>query len=223
MSTKIQNTYVVSVGGVASVAVAFPSNVTAGNTIIAMTAANNSAEPVAGELTDTLGHTYVLDVARLGGTRGVGAFHVSSIVGGANTVTYNATGASDHHVLSISEWSGMAASPVSGTGSMAASTSTPTTSSFSPSGAATILGLVEHNEGTAHTITPGATYTQLDESESITDRIPFHAEYKQIAAGTYTADWTLSGSPDCVAVAAAYLDASAVESAGRPGGVRAGW
>jgi hypothetical protein len=223
MSTLVQHTYVRSVGAVDSIAVAFASSLTAGNTIVAPVISNYDGI-VASEVTDTRSHTYVRDVVI---AKGAGSFkaaaimRVSTITGGACTVTYNGPG-TDWLILNISEWSGMAAAPLSGTGTGEGNSAAPVSASFGPTGPCTVIGMLAHDNVTTG-ITEGATYTLLDEAEDRVASFPFGSEYKLVGAGTYTADWTLGISSEWSCVAAAYLDASAVESAGRPGGVRAGW
>jgi hypothetical protein len=225
MSTLVQHTFVRSAGSVDSVSIAFGSNVTAGNTLVACVSAIQDDIP-SGGVTDSLSQTFTQDVYLnpTNGARNVGVHRFSSSAGGADTVTLNATGAV-WQILAISEWAGMATSPLSGTGTGEGTGTAPITASFFPSGPCTILGMLSHDNVTLP-LTSGATYTLLDEAEdfdSPSGVYPFHAEYKQVGAGTYTADFTVGGSVDWGCVAAAYLDASAVESAGRPGGVRAGW
>lgn len=207
MSAPVQHAYVRSVGAVASISLAFGSNLTAGNMILAGCMSNAVADIVAANVTDTLSHTYVLDVhsRNTGPNRTAAWCRVSGVTAGACTVTLDVSG-SAHHVLALSEWAGMDPVPLSGTGTANFSSSTaPATGSFSPSGACTVLGLMSWAGD--RTSGQGATYTALDKNDvQAVDSLPFNAEYKTVAGGTYTADWTLDSAADGAAVAAAYLD-----------------
>jgi len=230
-ATLVQHTYVRSVGDVDSVSVAFGSNVTAGNTIIAP-AATIGTEPQTGAVTDTLSNSYARDVSidPASSSRNTSIFRASGIAGGACTVTLDVTGTAWQNLV-ISEWSGMAAAPLDGTATGEGNDAAPVTGSFSPSGPCTIIGMLTHDNITI-SITPGATYTQLDEAEDFGASFPFGAEYKQVAAGTYTADWSVGSTPTWVCCAAAYLDVAGQPSSPpwgaaplstAPSGQRAGW
>jgi hypothetical protein len=194
---------------------AFGSNVTAGNTLIVVVMLDASVtDLVAANLTDTLGNTYVRDVISSSSSQQgrLAIFRSSAIAaGGANTVSYE-FGSNSFMALHLMEWSGLASNPLSGTGTgfknfMQLVNNVVETSSFSPSGTSTIIGTtIGINAGT---ITPGSTYTEIDEYDVNGANGPqFNTESKAVEAGTYTADWTMDGlASGWTCAAAAYLTA----------------
>lgn len=179
----------------ASVAKAFASNVTAGNAII-VGVTSFSAALNAGSCTDSLGNTYTrLAAPAVDGSVQTTIYYAMNIAGGACTVTIT-PGDSGDVSLVISEFSGLA------TSSMADQSATGTPNSTTPATAATgttaqadelVYGVGGHS-GAAATISPGGTFTQAAENESVA-LMPISGEYKIVSAvATYTADWTLSAA-----------------------------
>jgi hypothetical protein len=202
----VQGTGIQSVGSVASVGKAFTSNVTAGNSII-VGGVTATADMPAGSVTG--GGTYTRDVILQRATNERAAkFHAHSATGGATTVTLDATG-SDVQSIEIEEVSGLdtAGTVVTASGSNASS-GNPVTGNLVTSGNCYVSGVMTNGAGSATTMTPGGTYNQVFEDEDVTD-MPINGMYKIVAAGTYTADWTMNAARSWVCVAAAYPEATA--------------
>lgn len=88
-----------------TVAVAYSSNLTAGNLITVCINANKGVT----SLTDSLGHTYTAATLLTdGSTYAMGLYYVPNITGGANTVTLTLNGAVTYAHAEIHEYSGVA-------------------------------------------------------------------------------------------------------------------
>jgi hypothetical protein len=134
--------------------------------------------------------------------------------GGAETIS--TTGTATDLGLTIYEFSGIQTSsdPLDGSiasTTIAASTTTPTSASFSNSVTGLIVVGIGDEGTTQSTTTAGSGYT-LGEFQGGHDHADEYA--LTVAAGSHTASFTLgtacSGSPDCVIVVACFKDAGAV-------------
>ena len=94
-----------STGSVASLAIPFPSNVLAGNSIVVVCGVGNGTAPT---ISDTLLHSYASDVQIANGTAfNVAIFVIAGTKAGANTVTVNNGGAAASIAAEIYEVSGL--------------------------------------------------------------------------------------------------------------------
>ena len=186
----------------------FPSNPTAGNMALGFVV--TSGETIAtGNVTDNQsGNTYTMYSYEDGSQVSTSVFYCVSInSSGTFTFTINPTGSASVAFV-CAEVSGHAASPLDGQNVKAeGSSAAPTTGNIVTTTTDLIIGCVSHSAG-ATTITKGATYTELIENEGTT-HMPINVEYKIVASGTYTADWTLNTARTCGAAAAAFKQAAA--------------
>ena len=193
------------------ITVSFASLPTVGNYVIVV-AATDGNSIATDAITDNQGNTYTQDASAPGSSAEC-AIHRSKITASAGTFTVklNPVGTAAFQDLAIMEY---AASAFDSTALVnktfigtETTTATPTTASGATTAQCTIIGGVTHSGGT-QTITPGATYTQILEDENATN-MPINVESKSVAAGTYTADWTLASATNSQTVAVAYKEASA--------------
>ena len=137
---------------VASVAVAFDSPNTAGNSIIVFAGAWNSSSVGNLSVSDSAGNAYTLiqsDSANFSGHSAVAVWYANSITAGDNTVTVTAASGTDIDVI-IAEYSGVSAADatsvaVAGTGS--ASVSAPSVTPQETDAALLVYGYDQTNSG----------------------------------------------------------------------------
>ena len=197
-------------------ALAFLSNVTAGNLIVVAVShyigdANHTIS-----VTDSLSNTYQTDISGVGaGSYHVRLFYAMNIAGGANTVTVEVPDSSDLW-FTITEISGAAttsALDISGTAS--GGTATPTVS-ITTTVADTILFGIFNHEGSDRTLTPGAGFTQIEEQEGGSTVMPGLSEYQIVtSSGSKTVNGTL-GSAATWNICAAAFKAAATATLPRP-------
>lgn len=198
-------------------AVAFPGNVTAGNTIIVSALANNGSGSAT--CSDALGNSYVVDKSVVDSVQGVTTivFRFSNLPSGGstNTVTVAWGGATTGLSIEVHEYSGLAnTSPVdvssstnNGTGSAATDGAT--------SGSATTLAndlvfgvAVDSSQGTS-SIAHGTGFTAREQDTG--DGNPGQdclTEDKNSSATSTAATWTFGVADNYDAVMVAYKQAS---------------
>lgn len=173
-----------------TVAKAFASNVTAGNTIVVQCGAGNNGTLT---VTDTLGNTYTSAVVKANSTTfEAQIFYSPGIVGGANTVTVTNGGAAASMALEIYEVSGLLAavssleSINSGTGTSATpnigqvASSSPNSLAFTCVAVGTAAQAASVTAGTSWTLdstqnsggTPTGLFTFGSFSQLVTDQLP---------------------------------------------------
>jgi len=161
----------------ASVALAYPSNNTAGNLLVAICRYNNGTSPT---ITDTAGNSWQTAVSFTNGASLVGVFYVLSAIAGANTVTFNATGASRSEQAVVLEYAVKAAFDqevhASGSSVFPTSAAITTTPAFELA-----INYVENESANSISAAPFLGYIQRDNANGnvfVADRV--------IPAGTYT-------------------------------------
>lgn len=203
--------------GVANLAKAFPANVASGSLLIVAGACYNvTGAPATIAVTDTRSTSYTVLTVVGGASSQFRVFLAYGIAptGGACTVTVDPTGSADIG-YAIDEFSGVNATPLDVNGGSSTGLST------TPSDALTtitandlIIGVESHDGGP--TITPGASWTQIGENESVSFQ-PFNAEFGIVTtAQAYTVDWTLSVLNSWAVYTAAFKPATAAASTDPP-------
>lgn len=192
---------------VTSLAKAFVSNVTAGNTIAVAISIEFPASTVT-SVTDNLSNTYTQATTQVVGDNRQYLFYALNISGGACTVTVNVS-ASTYVTIGIAEASGVVSSSAldvtdTGTGSSSAAA----TGSFTTSVPDIIFATVNHNS--TATITPAGGWSQIYEQEDWNNFATINFMYRTGAAGSYNGQWTLSSSTGWLALAMALKDAGGV-------------
>ncbi len=154
--------------GLNNIARAFPSNLTAGSTVVASVTWDSSTSGTSLTCTDTQGNTFTTvnvwtDVAN---TQSVGVCYARSTSGGADTVTATFGGAASFRRIVVSEYGGLASSsPVDVSTATAGGTSTTATDAVTSGTASTtqngdlIYGAVSDTTTTT-TIAAGTGFTQ---------------------------------------------------------------
>ena len=205
----VQGTGIQSTGKVTSLAAAYGSNVTSGNTLIAgVVAYNDAAVGLGMTVTNSLGHTYVekLGFAFVEGatTKNLHIFVAENIGSGA-ACTVTATPASSRWVsLAVAEISVTKRFSYGSTLERATSTSAQSGDVKVWSADAYLFGIMMHLSAGSPTITPTGTFTQIAEDENTTE-VPFNATYRTVsAAGVYSKTWTIGASSEWLAIAAAF-------------------
>lgn len=191
------------------VTAAFPGNITSGNLIIAVGGVYNSAgTPVTGDFTDTRGTT--LTVSQFGPNPSAQRYFIAYGIAtgsGANTVTFSThTGAARN--FAVAEFSGVSATPLDATGTLATGTSTsPACSLTTVAANALVIGVMSHVSG-ASSLTPSGSWNQIDEQESVVND-PFSAVYQIVTTATsYSPTWTTGASVNWGAVAWSFAPAT---------------
>jgi len=192
--------------GVGSVSVAFPTANTAGNLILAFVRMSSSTQTVT--LSDSAGNTYIQAVAQVQNSDGsqVHLFYAKNTLGAsANTVTATFSSTNNHPWLAIYEYKGLnttnpldQVASAQGSGSTPNSGATPTTTSGNELvfGA---MGLAASYSGT-QTVGSGFSFLEQDTASS-----PAANESMLVTStGSYTATFTLSGSPNWSAIVATF-------------------
>ena len=149
-----------SSGNVASLAQAFTTNVTQGNSIVVACGVGNGTQPT---VTDTLSNTYSAAVFLANGSAfGVGIFYATNTNAGADTVTCTNGGAAASMAIQIWEVSGTirASSEVLDSTNSSIGTSTaPSSGSITPGSSGQYLFAAFGVGTAAQTITVGNSYT----------------------------------------------------------------
>ena len=175
---------------------AFPGNVTAGNLLIVGGAAWAATAPTGIVVTDSRSTSYtVLSVQDVGNVRYWIAYGVAAS-SGACTVTVNPQGASADHTYSINEFSGQHATPLDvDDGASSGQNDNPSSSITTVAADALIIGVMTHDDDAASSpaITPGASYTQIGESENNSTNQCHSLVFRIVTtAQAYTVNWTLN-------------------------------
>ena len=167
----VQKGNAVSTGNVASIAKAFTSNNTAGNTIIVVCGnGNNGTLTVA----DTAGNTYTKAILQANSTTYEAAiFYAVGIVAGANTVTVTNAGTAASMAIQVYEASGLlaqvVAQPDQSTSGTATATTTVTLSALAASepNSLAFFGIAVGTGAAASSVTSGTNWT-LDSTQNTT-------------------------------------------------------
>ena len=190
---------------VSSVSVAFSTNNTAGNLIIAFVRMSTTSQTVT--LADSAGNTYTQAVAQSQTSDGsqVRLFYAKNIVGAANTVTATFSASNNHPWLAIYEYRGLSTtSPLDQTASAQNFSSAPSSGATGTTTGANELifggfGFPASYSGT-QAAGSGFTLAQNDTSTS-----PAANESKLVTAtGSYTATFSLGSSANWSAVVATF-------------------
>lgn len=209
---RLQSTGIQSSGSVASIGVAYGSNVTSGSLLVAV-CVTSSVDMPAGSVVDTQGNTWAQDVILQRSTNERCAIF-STVAGatGANTVTLDP--ASDVMSLGIAEysphpnntWSTTAATRREDTDSASISGSAPATPAMTAGAIDGVcVGGLTHGD-TTETIDPGIGFETLYENENATN-MPISMIGRDVGAGTYTPNWVTGAiSPGGVAVGAIFKE-----------------
>lgn len=159
-----------STGSVASLAKAFTTSVTAGNSIVVVCGAGNNG---ALTVTDSAGNTYTQAVLKANSTTFEAAiFYAVNVAGGADTVTVTNAGAAASLALEIYEVSGLLAQVVAqpdSSSSVAATGATATVSALAASSPNSLafLGVSVGTAAQAVSVTAGTSWT-LDSTQNTT-------------------------------------------------------
>ncbi len=189
--------------GVGSLSVAFASNNTARNLIIAFVRMSSSSQTV--QVTDSAGNTYTDAVSQVQTTDGhqVHLFYSKNIAGGANTVTATFSATNNHPWLAVYEYSGLSTtSPLDktahaqGSGSSVNTGPTATTAS-APELVFAGTGFVYNYTGT---VTAGSGFS-LGQQDAGTSRAATEAAVVA-STGSYSGSFSLSASTNWSAVLA---------------------
>lgn len=206
--TVIQSTNNKSTGSVASLAKAFATNNTSGNTIVVVCGVGNGTAPT---ISDTASNTYT-QAAQINNSTAlnVAVFYATNIAAGANTVTVNNGGTTASIVMEIYEVQGFLASvpsqPIktatntgsSATASAAAiSPSIPNTYAFAAVGIGTAAQTItagsgwNNDSGQQNPTTPAGLFSFISMSQflgglkSVTPQATFTSEPWAIAVATF--------------------------------------
>lgn len=177
---------------------AFPSNVTAGNLLIAVQTHFNNLGAAITTPTDTLAHTYVAVDTQVSvdSNTQLRMYYVENCSGGANTVTFDIEGVNTGDItVNIFEFSGVATTSALLDGQNAGpSTGTAvSTGNVTPSEDNCLLIAAMSHNGADTSITE--EWTLLQENEGGSANMPLATQYKvQTTATTEDGDWTLGAS-----------------------------
>lgn len=193
---NVQSTELIS-NGVTSTTLAYGSNVTAGNALVAVAHSFNSACNLTVDNDTNVYQEGVNQTSGLSSLRTDVAFNAN---GGATTVTIDPTGTADIYFV-ISEWSGVDEGAGIDVGATGGATGTSTTPSAGTTGTLSmadscVVAAVTH-AGTDTTITEDTTdsFTALQENEGGSTNCPGAVEYKVVSATTAVdAGFTLGAS-----------------------------
>lgn len=185
---------------VASIAaLAFPNNVTAGHLLIVAGDNWNASD----QTMAVTGCSTTWAVIQAAGTSGAGGVYRSFIAygiagaSGACTPTIDPSGTGNYGSYSLDSFSGVdTTTPLDVDGGSSTSTGTSASDSITTGTAnALIIGVLQHRDGTtSRTLTPGGSYTQIGEVESVSDA-PHNAVFRLATTATsYTVDWTIGAS-----------------------------
>jgi hypothetical protein len=123
-------------------------------------------------------------------------YYCASATGGNTTVTVDPNGTTCDIDLTLSEWSGAAASPLDVAPTATTGTSTaPAISSGTLAQADELIVAITTQISADTTLTIDGTYTEIGENESNTGGQCYNAQYKIVSStSSDTADWTLGAS-----------------------------
>ncbi len=210
----VQGTGIQGSGWLVTIAKAFASNVTAGNTLIAMAVGTaNAGSFTAGGCTDTLTNTYAMDITR-NPASGYGylAIWSTNTTGGANTITINPEPSDEVMSLVIAEFSGvLAASPLDVSAGAGTTWGTDVHTGNLVCTEADLVCAVMTNIYSTQTLTVDAGYTLIFEAETYTTNtaIPISGMYKILTgSGTDNPGWTVGSNVDWLCIGAAYKPAA---------------
>lgn len=197
----IQGTGTYSTSGVASIAIAFVSNVTAGNAIIT-TGGTYNTDPTGG-FTDSLLNSYTNNIERQS-TQAIVIASALNISGGACTVTYTPAG-SDYLSITVAEFSGVSTSGAledsdSAAGATATTISTPALTLTNAR--LVVIGLTSYRSGGMGALTH-TNYTDINEFTT-GSYLSYGAHYRIFTSGgdeTPTYSWINSVSTVVMAAA----------------------
>jgi hypothetical protein len=213
MATPVQVTGIQSTGTGTSLPKAFTSNVTTGNTIIALIAwyKATAGTPAISSVQDTLGNS----LSAFPGTfkRGVSdtllaveIWYKTGIIGGASTITVTAS-ASSFISFGLIEVSGQSLGSIEDQKAVASGTSTaPATGSFTNVLSGITVAVVDH-DGADTTIphNSGAGFSLIYRNDT-TANTPICAQYKVTLAGAINPSWTLGASRNWTCAGAGFKD-----------------
>lgn len=201
---------VVDVSGT-SCAVAFDSNVTAGNLLIGYVYAGDANAIIAVTAADTLGQTWSQAVLQRQSTdKHVGAiFYFANTAGGANTVTFTFTGGTPTDRCSVAEFSGAAtSSPLDQTNHAEGSSTTPTSGSITPTQDGELLVCVATGDGGA-VYTAGTDFSKNINVPDATNTRIGGEYYIQPTAAAHNGTWSIASSQNWTSEIASFKAAAA--------------
>ena len=151
-----------------ALAVAFPSNVTAGNLLLCLMVGAESAPAGTGPVTDTRGNTWSA-IGTADATSGfwIHGFYCIANGSGANTCTSHMNGGySSYHAVLVAEYSGIASTnPLDVENKATGSGTGPTVSITTTNANDLVIGWETDTSSTNITITEGSGYTMRQEYE----------------------------------------------------------
>jgi hypothetical protein len=206
----VQTTYATADTTATTIAVAFASNVTAGNLLIVTAAWADGGTGNAPTITDTRGNTYTAaGSAHFDTPNGQGqhTYYVPSTTAGANTVTATFGTTTTYRRIEVTEVSGCATtSPVDAVSKFIGTSTTAANSVTSGSATTTTAGCYIYGafqrDGTTVTITSGTGFTQR---LNLTD-VDIE-DMTQASAGSVAATWTSSAATTYLATMVAFKPA----------------
>jgi hypothetical protein len=174
----------------------YPGNVTSGTMLVVAGAAWGATAPT-GVTVSGCGASWTTVLGAVGGGLTWRTFisYGTGHAAGACTVTVNPAAASNSFSYSMDEFSGQAASPSSVAGGDTADTGTAPADSITTATAGELIIGVVSQDGATIAITPGASYTQIGETENNTTNQSHNAVFRiATTAAAYSVDWTLASS-----------------------------
>jgi hypothetical protein len=199
--------------GVGSATLAFPGSVTAGNLLVIAGFTGGAGSSVAVSDSRSTSYTVASSVVS-GGFQIFIAWGVAATTGGC-TVTVDPAGTTARLSFVIDEFTGQHATPLDVNGGVATGSDASPTINITPLVADDlIVGIMAQTSGTTLTLTPGAGYTQIAETEDSAN-LPINGHFQVTAATTATAvNWTMSGSGAWATYAVAFKAAVTVTGGG---------
>jgi hypothetical protein len=203
------------VTGVNNTTLAYGSNVTAGNLLCNAQSQFQAGAATITTPTDTLAHTYagmVAEQSLVAGTIKLRSFYVENASGGADTVTFDMSGASTGDItVVVAEFSGALTAAALDQTSSATDSSGSSTAVNSGATAAIaqademVWGAMLHDSGSNLTITQGGGASLVQENEGGAANMPIATSYLIVAAiATYSATWTISSGAQWAAHVATF-------------------
>ena len=169
--------------GAPSVAVAFPSNVAAGDAILVAVASNNFSFSAPSSVTDSAGNTYGL-IETAGGFCGLWLYMASNVAAGATTVTVSWGSNQSNIYVAIAEYANVSSAlDASASGAGAWGDSTTAAASVTTTGVADLL-FTACLSVTTDAATPPTGFTQRAALVGLQV-----ADETNVAPGTYTVTW----------------------------------
>ncbi len=193
-----------------STACVFPNNITSGNLLIAAGVNWNVSDQTMA-VTGCSTTWTVIQGQTLSADSGVyRSFVAYGIAGtsGACTPTIDPSGSGNYGSASLDSFSGVHGTPLDADGGSSTGTSsTPSDSITTGTANALIIGVLQ-KDGTASTLTPGGSYTQFGEIESVSNAA-HNAEFLIATTATsYSVNWTTGASRPFVAQTVSFKEAS---------------